>query len=158
MDKFLIIGIDPGITGAMAMIDQDLHLIGIADLPVMPTGVGNRQQINGAELAKILRSVQESRQRQITVRIEDVASMPQDGSVQAFSFGKNVGRILGILEALQIPYELIKPAEWKKRAGLWKKDKDASRTLAQQLYPEASLARKLDHNRAEAILIARFGG
>lgn len=153
-DSFIIIGIDPGITGAMAAINQDAELVGLYDMPVM-SGTGSRQQVNGTELAKIIQSIRLG--QVMSARMEDVSTMPSDGRVGAFAFGKGVGVILGILMTLQIPYTLVRPQEWKKRAGLWKKDKEASRTLAQQLYPEASLARKKDDGRAEAILIARFG-
>jgi crossover junction endodeoxyribonuclease RuvC len=76
-----------------------------------------------------------------------------------FSFGCSFGVILGVLAALSIPLVLVRPQAWKKRAGLpgKRENKDAARTLAQQLYPLAELGRKKDIGRADAILIARFG-
>ena len=153
--SFIVIGIDPGIHGAIAGIDDEQKLVGVFDMPVMP-GIGSRQQVNGVELAKTI--IRFGLFDGVSVRIEEVTSMPQDGSVQSFSFGKSVGIVIGVVNALMIPVSFVKPQEWKKQAGLLKKDKDASRTLAQQLYPDASLARKMDDGRAEAILIARFGG
>ncbi len=44
--------------------------------------------------------------------------------------------------------------KWKRLQGLVKKDKEAARLKAQRLFPWASLKRKKDHNRAEALLIA----
>jgi crossover junction endodeoxyribonuclease RuvC len=74
-----------------------------------------------------------------------------------FSFGVSYGVVQGVLASLFIPYILVRPAEWKKRAGLIGAEKDKARTIAQQLYPQAELARKRDVGRADAILIARHG-
>ena len=83
--------------------------------------------------------------------------MPGQGVASMFNFGMGYGIIQGVVSALGIPYELVTPQSWKKRAGLIGKDKDNARTMAQQLYPDAPLGRKKDIGRADALLIARFG-
>src|SRR5690606_16808140 len=90
--------------------------------------------------------------------VERVSAMPGQGVSSMFNFGMGYGVIQGVLASLGIPYTLVTPQTWKKRAGLAGKDKDNARTLAQQLCPEAPLGRKKDIGRADAILIARFGG
>lgn len=156
----LVCGIDPGITGAIAILDGE-QLMECWDMPTVKRSAAkssNKQEVNAAALAAILRG-----RRPALVYVERVNAMPNTatkrgmGAASAFNFGDSFGRIIGVLAALEIPYDLVHPQTWKKRAGLIGADKDFSRTLAQQLYPAAELARKKDVGRAEAILIARYG-
>ena len=146
------IGIDPGVNGAIAVL-EDQQLIALFDMPVMNLS-GKKQQVNAPKLAEIIGS---GSPRADEAYVEQVHSMPKQGVSSSFNFGVSYGVIMGVLGALQIPMVLVSPAVWKRRAGLTGKEKDASRTLAQQLYPAAPLGRKKDIGRADAILIARFG-
>jgi len=154
-----IIGIDPGVSGAIAILDEGARLIEVFDMPVMPA-TKKRQQVNGAEVARLLRNefARAENFEVVAAILENVHTMPQQGVASSGAFMEGVGVIKGVLAALGIPYELISPGVWKRRAGLIGKNKDASRTLAQQLYPQVPLGRKKDVGRAEAILIARYGG
>lgn len=147
------IGIDPGILGALAFLDDNLKCLAVFDMPIM-TKTLKRQQVNGAELAKI---IERHRSIERVACLEQVSAWPGQGVSSVFSFGCSYGIVLGVLAAFQIPVVLITPASWKKRAGLVGKDKDMARTLAQQLYPAVELGRKRDIGRADALLIARFG-
>jgi len=147
------IGIDCGLTGAYAVVDEE-EVLQLVDMPVMSLGK-SRNQINAAELGKMLGFWQD---RDATIYLEQVSAMPGQGVSSMFSFGCSYGMIQGVIGTLEIPMFLVRPAIWKKRAGLLGKPKDAARTLAQQLYPGQSLARKKDIGRADALLIARFGG
>ena len=64
----------------------------------------------------------------------------------------------GILAALGVPTTYHSPSVWKRRYGLLGRPKDASRTRALELFPAAAgwLTRKLDHGRAEALLLAHL--
>jgi crossover junction endodeoxyribonuclease RuvC len=148
----MIIGIDPGNTGAIAFLTDELVLIGVSDMPLMANG--KKQQVNAAALSEILAMPLEDTR----IVIEKVGAMPGQGVSSMFNFGMGYGVIQGVAAAMRIPYTLCTPQRWKKAAGLLGKDKDNARTLAQQLYPKASLARKKDIGRADAILIARYGG
>ena len=152
------IGIDPGVSGAVAILKRgDLFVF---DMPVMNLS-GKKQQVNAAALASLFRENLPYQDADYgvdaTAYVERVHYMPKQGGSSSFNFGTSYGVIQGVLGALQIPMVLVNPAVWKKRAGLTGKDKDASRTLAQQLYPAAPLGRKKDVGRADAILIAKFG-
>ena len=157
------IAIDPGLSGAIAVIkDYSFEMLEVFDMPVMP-GTGKRHQVNGAELAKILREAKAihapvKSNENIQVYLERVSAMPGQGVSSMFSFGCSYGIVLGVLAALQYSVTLVTPQSWKKRAGLIGKEKDAARTTAQLLYPAADLGRKKDIGRADALLIARFGG
>ena len=144
------IGVDCGISGAIALLNDNVSFISVHDMPVM-AGTGKRQQVNAAELAKILKLVGG------IAYVERVSAMPKQGVSSMFSFGTSYGIVLGVLAAIGIPTILVTPQSWKKRAGLTGKEKDYARTLAQQLYPAAELGRKKDIGRADALLIARFG-
>lgn len=146
----MIIGIDPGNTGAIAFLEECGSLFKVEDMPIMANGKKN--QVNAAELARLL-SIPD-----ITVAVvERVSAMPGQGVSSMFNFGMGYGVIQGVLAANKIPFHLITPQKWKKAALLSGKDKDNARTLAQQLYPDAPLGRKRDIGRADAILIARYG-
>jgi crossover junction endodeoxyribonuclease RuvC len=147
------IGIDPGVSGAIAILDSES--VTTFDMPTMTSG--KKQMVNAAELAKLLESYRRQREGGVCIYLEQVSAMPGQGVSSMFNFGVSFGIVQGITGALQIPMILVTPQSWKKRAGLLKKDKDAARTLAQQLYPAAPLGRKKDIGRADAILIARFG-
>ena len=155
------IGIDPGVSGAIAFLYDDLELRHVYDMPVMNLSA-KKQQVNASEMGKLFTELLwhdegTDHGRYATAYVEQVHSMPGQGVSAMFNFGTGYGVIQGVLGALQIPMVLVSPAVWKKRAGLTGKEKDASRTLAQQLYPAAPLGRKKDIGRADAILIARFG-
>ena len=149
------IGIDPGIAGAIAFLQDDATLIEVVDMPVMILS-GKKQQVNAAALADLIRPTIDHFPS-MTAYVERVSAMPGQGVAAMFNFGTSFGVIIGVLGALQIPMVLVTPGQWKRRASLVGKDKGASRTLAQQLYPAAPLDRVKDIGRADAILIACYG-
>jgi crossover junction endodeoxyribonuclease RuvC len=157
------IGIDPGITGAIAVLNDGLQCLDCQDMPTMPLGV-NHTQVNAAQLAKLIKHWGETNykpnvawQLQVAIYLEQVNAMPGQGVTSMFNFGMSYGVVIGICGTLAIPMVLVRPNAWKKVAGLIGKPKDAARTLAQQLYPEVDLEHKKDVGRADALLIARFG-
>jgi crossover junction endodeoxyribonuclease RuvC len=150
----VIVGIDPGIKGAAAVIDNDGKMADVIDLPTL-TVDGDRREIDTAALFEWLaRQVKPRR-----IIIEHVHSMPHDGHVGAFKFGMTYGMIRAICMRVTPNVELVKPALWREYFDLLGQDKEASRMLAQRLFPTMfdKLTRQMDHNRAEAMLIAWFG-
>jgi crossover junction endodeoxyribonuclease RuvC len=153
----LRLGIDPGITGAIALLDKDLRYVDIKDMPAI-AGIGKRQQVNAAEVSRIVRVWKQlAGDEPIIAFVEQVAAMPGQGVSSMFSFGDSFGVIRGVLAASDIPLLLVHPRQWKQRAGLIGTEKDKARTVAQNLYPAVPLARKKDIGRADALLIARYG-
>jgi crossover junction endodeoxyribonuclease RuvC len=150
-------GIDPGATsGALALLKDDLSAVEILDMPTELNG--KKQEINTVELGKILAKWCRKYEGNLVIYLEAVHSMPRQGVSSSFGFGDSFGCIRGVCGALQIPLIRITPQKWKRTAGLIGKPKDAARTLAQQLYPEQNLSLKKHVGRADALLIARFGG
>lgn len=77
-----------------------------------------------------------------------------------FNFGQNFGFIQGVLSALGIPFELVRPQKWKKEFSITR-DKNTSIAVCKRLFPGASLLRterskKEDDNLAEALLLAEY--
>lgn len=151
MGQKTYIGIDPGKTGAMAIIGEDVS-------PVLT---------DFAEREKVLKFFRlDSRDCldwfSATAVVEKANAHPGQGVVSTFSFGTNYGIWLGQLELASVPYDIITPAAWKKeifdgmkRSGDLKAD---SLDRARRLFPECGgkLRFKKDHNRAEALLLAEY--
>ena len=153
----ITIAIDPGLTGALAMIDHH-GLQACVDMPIMAKSSGTvKNQVNAAALSSLLSEwINGHDKNEVMVLMEVVRAMPKQGSSSTFSLGHTSGIIEGVVAAKGLPHEMVTPQTWKKHFGL-DSDKEKARTLAQRLYPEASLARMRDHNRSEAILLARYG-
>ena len=154
--KKIILGFDPGQTGAIAAFDGE-RIEAVIDMPTMTRLHGKGNQVDPYTLATAL--IDLCAGREATAVLEAVSAMPGQGVTSTFHFGESVGVVLGVLGALQMPIRMVTPAKWKKAAGLLGRDKDAARTLAIQLHPEVAdqLARKKDTGRADAVGIARFG-
>lgn len=153
----LIIGIDPGQTGALAALVEG-HVVWVRDMPVMARRAGG-QQVDGNALAAGLRELlaESSHLARLAV-LERVGSMPGQGVASAFRFGQSDGVVRGVLGALGIPFEEVSPAAWKHALHLTGAAKDAARTMAIQRFPEVAelLRRKRDVGRADALLIAAW--
>ena len=154
----LIIGIDPGISGAICFFENG-QVKEIINMPVMADGKKNKRQINGPQTYnEILKRINNYPKKDIIVVIEQVSAMPGQGVTSMFNFGQSFGVIKGICSAMQLSMFFIRPAKWKKYFGLIKTEKDASRTKVIEMYPSISnqLSKKKDVNKSDAILIARF--
>ena len=154
----LIIGIDPGISGAICFF-EDGQINEIIDMPLMADGKKNKRQINGPQVYnEIFTRINRFPKKNITVVIEQVSAMPGQGVTSMFNFGQSFGVLKGICSAMQLSMHFVRPAKWKKYFGLIKTEKDASRTKVIEIFPYISsqLSRKKDANKADAILIASF--
>lgn len=147
-----VLGVDPGTTGAIVLLDTDIGAIRAFDTPSGKAGPKGRSVIVDGIFARHVKAL-----LPIDVAvIEDVHSMPTDGSASAFKFGTAFGIIRGIVAANEVRVVFVSPAKWKARLGLTGKEKDAARLKAIELFPrQANLfARKKDHARADAVLLA----
>ena len=151
-----IIGIDPGLSGAIAII-EDNKIREMFDMPVMSDGKKNKRQLNSALLVKLIKDNIKNLEDTIMV-VEQVNAMPGQGVTSMFNFGQTCGAIKGICAALGLPIFFVRPAKWKKHFELINSSKDASRTKVIEMYPSISqqLSKKKDVNKSDAILIARY--
>lgn len=153
----IYIGIDPGIFGSVAVINEHCTVT-LIDTPTIEIkkGKSKKNVYSEAEMAAVLRTYCNL---DVHVFMEKVNAMPGQGVTSMFNFGMSFGIWKGILAALSLPYTLITPQSWKKELMQGIKDKDASRIRAQQLFPQCidKLNRKKDIGRSDALLIAEFG-
>ena len=151
-----IIGIDPGLSGAIAILENK-QVITLIDMPVMAEGKKNKRQLNSAQLVSIIKENIKNNE-EVVVVVEQVNAMPGQGVTSMFNFGQTFGAIKGVCAALDLPIFFVRPSRWKKYFELINSSKDSSRTKAIEMYPSISshLSKKKDVNKSDAILIARF--
>ena len=151
-----IFGIDPGIAGAIAILDEK-KIVDVIDLPTMSEGKKNKKQLNSAHLSQYISTNIVDINKTVVV-VEQVNAMPGQGVTSMFNFGQTFGAIKGICAALGLPIFFVRPAKWKKHFDLINSSKDASKTKAIEMYPSLSdqLSKKKEVNKSDAILIARF--
>ena len=151
-----IIGIDPGLSGAIAVLENN-KVLNVFEMPVMSEGKKSKRQLNSALLVNLLKE-NVLNNEEVAVVVEQVNAMPGQGVTSMFNFGQTFGAIKGICAALGFPIFFVRPSKWKKYFELINSSKDSSRTKAIEMYPKLSnqLAKKKDVNKSDAILIARF--
>jgi crossover junction endodeoxyribonuclease RuvC len=154
----LIIGIDPGISGAICFFENG-EIKDIIEMPNMADGKKNKRQINGPQIFnEISVRIKGIPKKDVLVVMEQVSAMPGQGVTSMFNFGQSFGVIKGVCSAMQLSMYFVRPTKWKKYYSLIKCEKDASRTKVIEIFPYISskLSRKKDSNKADAILIASF--
>ena len=151
-----IIGIDPGLSGAIAVM-HDKKVINMYDMPLMAEGKKNKRQLNSSQLVNIIKENINEDEETIVV-VEQVNAMLGQGVTSMFNFGQTFGAIKGVCAALKLPIFFVRPSKWKKHFELINSSKDASRTKVIEMYPTLSgqLAKKRDVNKSDAVLIAKF--
>ena len=131
-----IIGIDPGLSGGIAILEDNVIKV-LFDMPVMSDGKKNKRQLNSALLVRLIKDNIKDTEDTVMV-VEQVNAMPGQGVTSMFNFGQTFGAIKGICAALGLPIFLVRPAKWKKHFELINSSKDASRTKAIEMYPSIS--------------------
>ena len=152
----IVVGIDPGLSGAIAILENN-KVLNIFDMPVMAEGKKNKRQLNSAQLVNIIKDSTKPDAEKAVV-VEQVNAMPGQGVTSMFNFGQTFGAIKGVCAALELPIFFVRPSKWKKHFELINSSKDSSRTKVIEMYPSLSsqLVKKKDVNKSDAILIARF--
>lgn len=159
----IFIGIDPGLTGACAIVGHNgVHAV--FDLPTMDIpGVGPKalvkRKLDGKAFAALLLKHCPAGEGKPTAVLEAVGTMGgANNAVQTQgSLLRTLGAIETVLECLNFPLQYVQPQKWKKSYGIGS-DKAKSLDAARRLYPDAAaeLKRVKDHNRAESILLAHW--
>lgn len=160
VNRFYLMGIDPGIKGAVAIIDVRTSvptLVSIFDMPTVEVKVGGkkRNRIDALSLAFTIDSYCLQLHHAL---VEEVGQVGTDADpFSMFVFGFATGVVNGILNACLIPNSMVKPNIWKMEIGV-SSDKQTSIDKALRLFPEAKsyIYLKKHDGRAEALLLAWY--
>lgn len=156
------LGIDPGLTGALALVTPDKELVQVWDMPVQAKTHGKGNELDAYRLADIFDEciglANEAGERLVVI-LERVNAMPGQGVSSMFSFGMSYGEVRGAAKAMGLGVKYVTPQKWKRQAGLVKKPKEAALGLVIETWPDRRdlFARKKDVGRADAALIALYG-
>ena len=158
-----IIGIDPGVNGAIALYDPLAMICHVYDMPTIwiqlstkrKGKIQRRKRLNYQRLTDLLQALMQSGADHAW--IEKVGPMPRDGAVGAFTFGEAYGAVKGACSALNLNTYEVRPQVWKAHFDLIGEEKDLSRNRAIDLFGADDYLLKKDHNKAEAALIACYG-
>ena len=135
----IYIGIDPGLSGGIAKLNDTGGVVSVEKMP--PTDY---------DVYDLLAHLDMGAEKAV---IERVSASPQMGVTSAFTFGKGYGGLRMALTAAGIPFEEVTPQRWQKAMQcLTKGDKNVSKRRAQQLFPQV----KVTHAIADALLIAEY--
>ena len=140
----MFVAIDPGNTGALAFLGtREFKLCALYDMPTYPEPSSGRMRycIDGAMLAHYF-----SEHRPTCALVERVASRPGQGVAGVYAFGRGVGVIEGVLQALDIPIHYVAPQTWKRHHNLLKQPKTEKTTSCQKLGIKAKLVEKAVKN------------
>ncbi|XWS52592.1 hypothetical protein CRYUN_Cryun11dG0084200 [Craigia yunnanensis] len=162
-DSSWVIGIDPDLSGALALLKTDSSGCSaqVFDSPHLPVRVGNRvrKRLDARSIVQLVRSLEAP--IGTAAYIEQSIPFPKDGKQGWWSGGFGYGLWIGILVASGFSVVPVSSLLWKKEFELTGagSTKDDSRRLASTLFPSLNdlLKRKKDHGRAEALLIAAYG-
>jgi hypothetical protein len=144
----LLLGVDPGLSGGIALLRPNGSLLAAEAMPVLRNAVPT---VDVRQLGHLLKAAEGA---EVFAYVERAQAYPRQGVSSAFNYGLLFGSILTAIADLGIGYELVQATKWKRDLGLHS-DKRESVDRVKQLYPTFSL-RKTEDGIAEAILIARW--
>lgn len=152
----LILGVDPGLTGAVALYDTETkNLVEVWDMPLERNDWLMKNEIRARMLAEFLRPYALDVKAAI---VEQVTGRQNQGTVHAFQFGSGYGTVRAVIRMLGMSIIQVVPQVWKPQMGVTH-NKDTSRAKAEELFPDFKwyFTKRCDDGRAEAALLAKFG-
>lgn len=161
-EELTYIGIDNGISGALAFYKPAKQMLVTMPMPIIKakSGKGFKSEYDIPQILSIIRNFSFIRM----AILEKAQSFPGQGVSSMFTIGKNFGIMLGILTALQLPHQIIHPRRWQKRMfeDIPHKDtKAASILVASRLFPSHDFratekSKVLHHGCSDAALMAYY--
>ena len=130
----IVLGIDPGLDGAVAVLEAD-DTLGFYLTPTLSAGSGGMREYDLSEMRAMLTAHPVA-----LAVIEAVGARPGQGRTSIFRFGCGYGLWLGLLAGLKIPFQQVRPQAWKQEILLGTaKDKAAAIALVQRRFPGVHL-------------------
>jgi crossover junction endodeoxyribonuclease RuvC len=154
----LILGIDPGLSGAFALICEKRKIIANYDMPTIIHRKGKRIRTR-YDINEILRLYKNEVLEM--VGLEKQQAMPGQGVSSMFSTGYGYGLLQGIFMTLAHPLELIHPKTWQKELfkGIGGDPKKLALEFVNRTFPKADIRGKmggLKQGRVDALCIAEY--
>ena len=135
----LYMGIDPGYSGAVAIVDEHGALHDLV-----------RLKETEHDIARFVAGYAPAVEWGV---LERVSAMPRQGVSSTFKFGTSYGFCRGLLVCSKVPFEAVTPATWQGAMKCRSKgDKNVTKAAAQRLFP----GQKVVHATADAMLIAEY--
>jgi crossover junction endodeoxyribonuclease RuvC len=160
VSRKVVIGIDPGIHGAVAAIDAgNREVLYLEDVPTFAAGGKTMYDVNG--MAEAIRRA--ALMGDAVATLEQSQAMPGQGSVSTWSTGRSFGLWEGVLGALGVAFSTVRPSYWTRRvlAGMPGEGKARSINFAAKMFPGCELippgCRKPKDGRADALCLAYYG-
>lgn len=165
MKKFYFVGIDPGMaSGAISIIERDIFgndsVLFCEDIPLIYETNGKLK----IDFKRFHGMLFLWKRHIVHCTFEYVSAMPNQNIQSMFRFGGGYFGIQSVFDILDIPMTFVTSSVWKKFYGLKKSKntttpqfKSMSRALASRLYPDVDLSKVKDSDRAESLLISRYG-
>jgi hypothetical protein len=162
----IMIGVDPGIRGAIAALDDGGALLSVEPTPLVPAGPSARAEFDLPAIRDRLYHWKVFASRsELFVTVERLSAMPRSMGGASANFARGMSRAWAwMLTALEIPYAMVTPQVWQRvmLAGTAGKDtKQRSIIAAQRLFPKVDLRREgkgqPDDNLADSVLLASYG-
>lgn len=151
-----ILGVDPGGTGALALLTDNGRSVLVTDMPVflVTRGKSAKPELDVHGLSDLLQHWAPD-----ACFFEKVGGMTGEAPSSAFNFGRITGAAEALCKVQGARFVPVSPHVWKKDMGLIKAQKDDSRAKATNLWPASAkdFRRKKDDGRAEAALLAEYG-
>lgn len=160
------IGIDPGLDGAIAVLDDDGSEPDVGRMPTVPAANGKGRDYDIARIRDWLSEAGEARPCRVVIERQQamVRAGIKQGTVSSFQTGRGFGLLEGLCAGLGLSHELVHPRIWQAEMFRGQKVKDtksASLLLAHRLFPAVRLlpgerARVEHHGMSDALLIAAY--
>jgi Holliday junction resolvasome RuvABC endonuclease subunit len=168
----IVIGIDPGLTGGVAMLHGSQAEVWDTPSKLVEVNGKTKRRIDAPALARLIDKAVNclDPHREARAFVELAQASPRMGVSSAFAYGQAFGLVVGVLAHLDVPVQTVPAAQWKRGMGLAKKgsrelgrdeerEKGSALDLARRLYPQLAdeLGRIKDNGRADALLLAHWG-
>lgn len=158
----IIVGIDLGVSGAIAAIDS-AGTATIEDLPIVEADDGGKR-LDARAAMLLLRNLIPAGEAGLLVtediRVRQMAGRKMSHATETTLVGLRFA-LQAVADIARLQMSYVNPQIWKRRYALKAGDtaKQQAREIAASLYPQQAhqLKRQKDHNRAEALLIAHYG-
>lgn len=170
----MLIGIDPGKSGAVVFLSDSWQIVRAFTTPITPDGLIDCVELTRQiDKARIDCGGEHLPEPLTSAWIEDVHAMPGQGVCSMFSFGRSVGAVEGVCEALGLTVKRVRPQVWVRKAeevlgghgvdcGKDGKAKAKGSAWAKRLWPDADLrassrSKKYHDGIGDAVMIAWYG-